>query len=505
MKSGSPLAAALLLLLLLLVAGLTVFYTRDNGFPYYYHNDEPSKVAQLISERRNFYHPQLLLGAADAILRGRRAALEPQQAAGAGRVASAAFAAGAVGLLALLAHRLRGLSAAAATAALAGTHPLLFELAHYMKEDCAWVFGLAAFFWAASVLEAQPNGGRAFLLGAAAGLATSGKYIGVLTLPAGGLFILWLQREPWRRIGWLAAGFLAAFCVINWQALAHPAEAYAGLRLELLKIQSLHADEIGWVRWKAAGKYLKHAWPAEALLALGYIGWFLAAPARWRARPRAGVEWLLILLPGALLAMLFFAPRIYDRYVLPIVAAHALLAALGAWELGALLARWTRWKHAGWTAAAALALLASGAQWPGLMDCRREFQTDARAELSAWLAANVPADALIAHDARALLTRGRQESSLAFPQPAIAAAGPLSDLGSLDAFRAWGVRWFVIAEEDYDSLLHPPSLRANAARLRAGYDAFYVPLMAEGELVWERPRGRLIYLHPRLQVYHLKE
>lgn len=501
MKSGSPLAAAALLLLL--VSGLTVFYTRDNGFPYYYHNDEPSKVAQLITEHRNFYHPQLLLAVTDALLLGKPGPLKPQEAVIAGRTASAGFAAGAVGLLAWLAYRLRGLAAAGSTALLAGTHPLLFELAHYMKEDCAWLFGLAAFFCAAWELEARPNGRGAFLLGAAAGLATSGKYIGIVTLPAGALFILWLRRDHGRWIGWLAWGFLAAFCLINWQALAHPVEAYTGLRMELVKIQSLTEEEGGWVRWKAVGKYLKHAWPAEAPLAGGYIAWFLAAPASWRARSRTGVEWLLILVPGVLMAMLFVAPRVYDRYVLPIVAAHALLAALGAWELGALLARWTRRDHATWIAAAALSVMASGAQWPGLLDCRREFRTDSRAELCAWLSANVPADALIAHDGRALLTRGRQESALAFPQPTIQAAGALSSLGSLDAFRGWGTHWFVVAEEDYDTLLHPPSLRVNAPQLRAEYEAFYTPLFANGERMWERPRGRLTYLHPKLQVYHL--
>lgn len=508
MKPG-PLPTVAAALLLLLTAGLTVFYARGNGFPFYYHNDEPSKVAQLVTERRNFYHPQLLLAATDAILRVTGAPREPQAIAVAGRTASAAFAAGAVGLLALLACRLRGGAAAAGTAALAGTHPLLFELAHYLKEDGAWLFGLAAFFWAAWNLETRPGWPRALLLGASAGLATSGKYIGIITLAAGVLFLWRVNRQAdaagRRWLGALTIGFLAAFCLINWQALAHPVEAGAGLRAELVKIRTLTADGGGWVRGKALGKYLKHAWPAEAPLALGYAGWFLAAPRRWRARERTGVEWLLVLLPAALLTMLFFAPRIFDRYVLPIVAAHALLATLGAWEIGAALTRWTGWQNAGRIVPLAVTLLASAAQWPGLLDCQRELRTDSRAELSAWLRANVPPGALLAHDARALLTRGRQDFAFPFPQPTIAAPGSLSALGSLETFRAWGVRWFVVAEEDYDSLLHPPALRANAARLREQYAAFYPPLFAEARLVWERPRGRLIYLHPRLQVYHLKD
>ncbi len=40
-------------------------YTRHNSFPFYYHPDEPGKVAQIQKGTRNFHHPQLLLTATD--------------------------------------------------------------------------------------------------------------------------------------------------------------------------------------------------------------------------------------------------------------------------------------------------------------------------------------------------------------------------------------------------------------------------------------------------------
>ncbi|HSH38815.1 MAG TPA: hypothetical protein VK993_08515, partial [Chthoniobacterales bacterium] len=53
----------------LLFAFCLTLATRENEFPFTYHPDEPSKAAQLLQGRRNFYHPLLLLSTTEYVTR----------------------------------------------------------------------------------------------------------------------------------------------------------------------------------------------------------------------------------------------------------------------------------------------------------------------------------------------------------------------------------------------------------------------------------------------------
>ena len=173
--------------------------------------------------------------------------------------------------------------------------------------------------------------------------------------------------------------------------------------------------------------------------------------------------------------------------------------ALGAVDLLGWFRRW------GAPLTAALALVAVGWQLPGGAVCWQEFHGDSRRELIAFLRAQVPADAIIAHDRRVALTRGREAAlSLDYelPQPTLQATRLLSDLGTLEEFVERGVHYFVVTGEDYAHIFNAP-LTARNAETKARCEAFYGGLFQRGQLLWESQPGRLVYLHPGLRVYRL--
>ncbi|HEX8913021.1 MAG TPA: hypothetical protein VF796_11725, partial [Humisphaera sp.] len=118
-SSRLALVAAVAAAGLLFLASFWLF-TRANRFPAGYHPDEPGKGLQVLQNRRNYRHPQLLLEASTVAARVAGAIVpvpadaDPEDAAvvvpvqrvvEVGRDVSAGFAAAAVGLLALVAWR----------------------------------------------------------------------------------------------------------------------------------------------------------------------------------------------------------------------------------------------------------------------------------------------------------------------------------------------------------------------------------------------------------------
>lgn len=79
-----------------------------------------------------------------------------------------------------------------------------------------------------------------------------------------------------------------------------------------------------------------------------------------------------------------------------------------------------------------------------------------------------------------------------------------SDQGTLEEMRAHGVTHVIISESSYGRFFRR-DLRAKdleeASFARA--KAFYADLLRSGELLFERERGTVIYLHPGIRVYRL--
>src|SRR2546423_1268909 len=178
----SPHKLLLPALALLLFAACLWLDTRNNTFPFFYHRDEPDKVAQLINNEWNFHHPTLMLATAKLAAHIFHVPSDEQQIVQTGRWVSAVFAAMAVTAFALLAFYYRGFFGFFAVAVMLALHHQIFELAHYMKEDTALLMGLAIAFLALGFFEQHRTPFGALLLGSACGLSLSAKYIGVVAV-----------------------------------------------------------------------------------------------------------------------------------------------------------------------------------------------------------------------------------------------------------------------------------------------------------------------------------
>ena len=234
---------AILLFLCVFAVGLTVF-SRHNSFPYYYHPDEPGKVSQLIRHKRNFHHPMMMLSTVNvaryAVLRGANQK-NSQKVVQVGRVATAAMSAGAVAALAVLAFQLFGALAGWAVGLLGVTNPLLFDLAHYFKEDPWLMAGIAVFCLALNAFSEAPTMKRLYLLAVACAVAAAGKYVGFFLLPVAVWFV-WSRTEPALRkprfLRFLAT-FVGVWLLFNLSFLTSPGLLFSSLHEESVKLAGM--------------------------------------------------------------------------------------------------------------------------------------------------------------------------------------------------------------------------------------------------------------------------
>jgi hypothetical protein len=511
-RGGSGKACALLLAALFL-SGLALF-TRHNGFAYFYHPDEPGKVRQVRSGEYNFHHPMLLLATTRAALSLQGGTSDNQQTVEAGRAVSAFFSAVAVAALAFVAWRLRGLQAAAVAGLLLLTHHQLFELAHYMKEDAALLCGVTLVFAAMALVSDSASPLRAAALGAACGIAISGKYLGAVMLPVAAL-MLWRaptggRPAPHRTRTWLAF-FLFLFLIlflINLPLLTQTGVFRDSFAREM---DFVVKGQKGMTRSVPNSEYLR-AFADNTTPALWlFLGWHLVA--FWRTRrSRSLFEWVLLVFPFAFAIALSCSPKSNDRYFLPATALFTLLAALGAMDCAEFLQRRFAMRGAV-TLCAGVALAAQvfspgkPLKWKSLSEYWRAFQHDDRAELRDWIAHNLPPDAVIAQDARVLLpVTGDDEGADRQPPLTQRVMGKkyAASLGTLDDLRGKGVTHVIVSESNYGryfrrSLRPQEGFEAGFARHRE----FYERLFRDGELLWKRDYGTVIYLHPGIRVHRL--
>src|SRR5215210_2864672 len=137
-SSAGALRRQWLLTALLFLAALFL-YTRHNTFPFYYHPDEPGKLAQMREGARNFHHPLTLLTATELLKRLAGRELDCQGIAEVGRSVSAIFGATAVAAFSWVGFRRFGLSGGVAVGIVMLLQRRPCELARFMKEDCAMV------------------------------------------------------------------------------------------------------------------------------------------------------------------------------------------------------------------------------------------------------------------------------------------------------------------------------------------------------------------------------
>ncbi|MDB5174716.1 MAG: hypothetical protein JWN51_3489 [Phycisphaerales bacterium] len=503
------------LLLAGIFAACFLLYTRHNNFPAYYHDDEADKAVQIIHRDRNFNHPQLMLETAQFLATATHTPPEIQSAVETGRAASAALAAMGVAAMALAGFRLHGFPGLLVTAVAVGLCPALLVYAHYMKEDASLIAGIGLCVLAAQIAWSRRR--RAVdvpslcFLGIACGLAASGKYTGAFTLAVAIPFAM-----SWGRPGWKAAGMRAllvilaaagAFLLINHRAFGH--FAIMGSRLNGERRQTLEGlwgFRLARPNIYHAAMFVRQCMPHVLVLAALYVALSLA-----RSR-RRGIDLFLIVLTVGYLAMISFSAVPFNRYVLPVVVLAHLAAALAVLRLREIVQR-PLLRGAVWGTGAAVIL---AFQLPRCLDYSSQFADDSRERLRAWVARNLPSDAVIVQDGYVGLEEPFDPRIGRRDRPDIRLYGSTfygcgrsaAEAGDLDVLRRLGVDYVAVADTEYNWYLDPnvksdPNGQATFADRRR----WYQNLFRDGRLVWRSAPAHPTYSqynNPEIRLYRLQ-
>jgi 4-amino-4-deoxy-L-arabinose transferase-like glycosyltransferase len=477
--------------------------SRANGFPFFYHPDEPDKVDQLITGKWNFHHPLLMLGSAELVKKALGVPDEEQRLVVMGRWCSAAYVAAGVTCFAMLAWRVRGWGAFWMVGLLLVTQHQLYELAHYFKEDASFFFAIAVALLALESHHRKAGAVSALLLGAACGLCISAKYLGAIMIVPAAVIMIAAQRG--KRIGamqWplLVVGIAAAVAVINFPVFANFDVFVHSFGRESKLVEE---GQQGYTGGQVAlFEYLHMLVYNTTPVILLLIAMEIVA----RRGKRDAFEWTMTIFPFAFIALLSCSTKTNDRYFLPITGMLHYLAGLGIVDWAAAFSPMWQLRLRKWMAPAlaVLALVANGFTiWPYVT----AFAHDDRTEMLAWVRANVPANATIAGEDRAdLPTADRPERLAVQPllsQRVVQAKRYMADLADTpEALAATGVDYIVISESDYGVFFR----KAAGGHLSESFQkkrAFYDSLFKDYKPLWARERGTGIYLHPGLMVYRI--
>lgn len=472
---------------------------RHRDFAWYYHPDEDSKIAQVVSGKWNFNHPMLLLqGARVAVALGGVPA-EPQAVVEAGRAASAFFMAVAVAALAALAFQWRGWTASLCAGGALMLHHQLFELSHYMKEDGALLCGLSLAWLGVICFEKSPTPFMAALLGLGCALAGSGKYVGFVALLAAAP-VLWRAGGRANACAFVLA-LVVGLAAINWPMLANWTASRASLAREsgyVLHGQKGVAPSVPHSEYWSA--FLDNSTPVIWVLLLACF------VARWRERRTLTLgQRHMVLFPLVYALVLSFSPKANDRYFLPASALLTVLAAIGVEDAARLVAGRLRFRWGCIVAGAALVL----GQMPSWWRYERAFQRDDSVELQQWVRTHLPKDAVLAKDSRVWLPDPSKPSRVpadVIPQKVLAAKFA-ADLGTIEELRAKGVTHVVLSESDYgrffrESLKPQEGKEQDYFRRKAFYESI---LRSREQPLLDLERSTVIYLHPGIRLYRLPD
>jgi hypothetical protein len=474
--------------------------TRHNTFPYFYHPDEGEKAAQLLTGKWNFHHPMLLLTTTKTVIDLAHVRQREQAVVEAGRWVSAGFTALAIVALSLLGYAWRGWKVCVASGAALLLHHQLYELSHYLKEDTALLAGMSFTFLTAYLYWQKPGGVAASLLGLSVAAAISGKYLGIMSLAVAGP-VLWFAPGPRKasRFFWFGGALLLALLVVNLPLVLSPAAFGQSLDRE---VGLAVGGQRGTTRSIPHALYWNIFRDNTTPVMWGLLLAFLFG--RWRERRSLTlVEWLIIAFPFVYALALSFSPKSNDRYFLPATGLFTLFTAVGVLDASRVLAPWIkpRWS----VLALGLALVA--AQIPSWLRYEAAFQRDDNRELFEWVKAKLPPEAVIVKDSRVQLPDPKSTRVLnhfgPLPQTVIAKKYA-ADYGSIREARKKGVTHVAVSDSDFGRFfLRGLRPKKDDAEDFARRKSFYKKLLRDGELLFVRDRGTVLYLHPGLRLYRM--
>jgi len=477
---------------------------QENGFPYYYHIDEPTKTAQLVEGYRNFNHPLLLLTVSDLVASVSGLERTHQNMALVGRTVSALFTALAVAMMTLLAYWKGDRIAALCAGFFLAGHWDLFEKAHYLKEDPALCFGFAATFLALANYRRHQTVSAAVFLGAGVGLAASGKYLGIVALPfALPVFFLYSGRR-WRDLGIFFVGFLFTLAVVNYPVLTPGgiAQFRESLGVETSKAtRGTWAEPTGY-NW---GFFERILYVSRAHM-LVFFGWAYVIMLGKNRRETRYVDWVIALFPFLLAGLLGFSTKTSGRYFLPAVMVVCFVSGLGlASLLRGLVASGWRFRK---VVVVFLILVAVGGSAERFNRYYQGFYKDPRAEMATFVRDGLPAGSVVVqgygvHLPDPGLPRYREVAEkLSLGKKILSPSHP-PDLGTLDELRAKGVTHVAVTGQNYERYLNAGGRKPKKGRAERYYhrQKFYKALFGDCKLVWEREADRVGTHNPPLRIY----
>ncbi|HVY00895.1 MAG TPA: glycosyltransferase family 39 protein [Pseudorhodoplanes sp.] len=452
---------------LAIVAALVAIYSIRIGFPVYWHPDEPTKVPQIMSGGYNFNHPQLLLrltaiskwllGGADI----------PHDVALAGRAVSMICSALAAAAFGLLLARPFGIAFGIAAALLIGLSPLVYENAHYFKEDATLLFAISLVLLALQIAEEKFSMAHLGLLGAAAGLAIAAKYIGVLmVLPV--VTLLVVKRASPLQWAIVIGSLLAVVLAVNYPALNRLDEVATAFTREWGRVTAGQGPAIRDFR---SPKILLTLW--NTLPAIAIALWIVCLAVRLRRLPGTVTAWAIAFMPLVFLVALQMSVIKVDRYALP---AAAMMLAAAVWVC-AEISRDLRPRQAAAFLGICL-VIASVSSARLFKETFDGYVDDNRLRMIQWIRDKLPSDAVIAADQLAGLP---DPDNFAFdpsipplPQKVIRQGAFLGDTATIESLRAAGVTHVVVRmPAEFDFRQERPTLRQK----------FYLRLYADAKPV----------------------
>ncbi len=491
------------------VAAVACFflYTTYNQFPYSWHPDEIAKARLILEERNSFFHPLLLLGASRMMVRLCGIDSTPQAIVETGRVVSAAYAALAVAVFAHTAFILRGWLASVVASLFIGLSWALIVNAHYMKEDTALLLGIALCFWAIAATQGLRVEKRALFLGCVCGLATSGKYIGVITVLMS-FIVLWKDiqhgnREVRRRlIKVFILGFGLVFLAINAPLFFSFRSFASGLANEIKHVafaghDSVRLDMFNLDNIKALLRQV--IFPIQILL-VGYYWTF------FKRHNYSTPEGIIAFFPFLYFLLLSLAFVHQPRYLLPVSVTFYFCAALYVSDFLSItsMPRWLR--------GSAICIVVGGIvgmQSSKAADVLGQFRNDSRYVITEWMKANLPAYSTVAVENFAGILDPQMRDLSKIPGKAInfRSVYMIGEQNSIERLRSEGVTHVIANELMYRRFFNPNLIPREGVKLEfERAKKLYEDVFAETPL-WQMTNDSPLdaFTNPTLALYDIRE
>ena len=490
-----------------------------------YHPDERDKARQVAGNARNFNHPLLMLNTTQGVTDALGVSKDQQQVVVWGRRINAGFAATAVLALGWAAYFLQGRMAMLAVSLLTGLNHDLLIYAHHFKEDVALVMGLSVFAMTLALHSKRASWFSALCLGVGCGLAVSGKYVGLVTVPLALLVLSWecLQAtvapigaslRPRRRdVGWrllrlpiFVLALSATLSIIHrrvfhsWDAFVNSfAREFNHGLTEHSGLTSARPN-LYWI--EALGLHLSP-------MILGLAGLFVLMLIACRRPPRG--SWRMLALSLLMLGVVLMCPIPFHRYLLPVLVLSTFLAGLGwamAWQWS-LDQPHPGIRRPGQIGLVLLSLVLVFMQGRLCLNYLDQILEDSRMRLEAWMMENGPEGSRIVQDFYGGLpvmnNLGGKDPTL--PRWEVRLPGVhAASAGSLAQLRRQGYTHVIVCELAYSRYFNPylrpiPSHQEEVQRHRQ----FYEDLFREGQLIWQYDPDppSYSYINPPLRVYRL--